>query len=79
MFYDKVPINWQRDGLRLIARKIMRGLAAIPPVVWGMEKTTRLLEAKFPARSQKLRHALYRWIQGAYMYRGYYEGLYEYY
>lgn len=79
MFYDKVPVNWQQDGPRLVARKIIRGLSAIPPVVWGMEKTTRLLEAKFPTRSQKLRHALYRWIQGAYMYRGYYEGLYEYY
>lgn len=76
MFDDKVPIRWRQDSPRLILRKMLRAAASAPPIVWSMEKMTRLLEAKYP--SQKLLHMLYRWIQGAYMYRGYYEGLYEY-
>ena len=73
MFYDKHPINLGSDDLALIIRKLLRMMASSRPVVWGMEQVVRRLEAHFP--KPWLLRPLYRWIIGAYIFRGYRQGL----
>jgi len=73
MFQDKEPIAWQRDTFRLILRKSARQAMASGPALWVTETLARALESAHP--SERLMRAIYRWIVGAYIYRGYREGL----
>jgi glycosyltransferase involved in cell wall biosynthesis len=76
MFYDKTPIVWGQDPLRLIARKLARSMTSSRPVLWGMERIATTLEKRSPV-SSILPH-LYRYIIGGYIFRGYREGLSEF-
>ncbi len=76
MFRDKMPIAWQSDPLALIVRKLARRLASTRLVLWGMEQIAPRLEGRYPLSRIGLRR-LYRWIIGAYIFRGYRQGLRE--
>jgi glycosyltransferase involved in cell wall biosynthesis len=75
MFVDKMPIDWQADSPRLVARKIARRFASCTPSLSMMQWTIRLLEKRWPVPF--LLRPLYRWMIGGYVYRGYQEGLRE--
>ena len=76
MFYDKTPIIWRQDPPNIIGCKLARSLASTHPALWSMEQIVKTLE-KYSSAS-KLLPALYRYIVGGYMYRGYREGLREF-
>lgn len=73
MFHDKTPIAWGKDRTRLIVRKLARSLSSAPAALWCMEHAVRALEKWRPA-SGMLR-ALYRYVVGGYIFRGYREGM----
>ena len=75
MFVDKAPIDWRHDAPVLIGRKIARRLVSSAPILPGLEWLARQLEQRWP--SERLLQVLYRWIVGAYMFRGYQLGLEE--
>ena len=75
MFLDKGPIDWRRDSFGLALRKLARQMASTQAVVWLLEMTAGLFERYWPA-GPALR-PLYRWITGAYIFRGYRRGLEE--
>ena len=75
MFSDKMPVRWQVDSVRLIARKIARQMASSGPALNLLLWTTRLLERYWPA--PPLLRPLYRWVVGGYLYQGYRDGLRE--
>lgn len=84
MFNDMTPIEWSKDRLSLILRKILRRLSASRFVVWVMERLVSRLEKKVEQTNirqgitiHSLRR-LYRWINGAYISRGFLEGLRQY-
>jgi glycosyltransferase involved in cell wall biosynthesis len=76
MFYDKVPIAWGKDSPRRIARKLARAVASSRLALWSMEEIAHALEKLNPVSA--LLPALYRYIIGGYMFRGYREGLDEF-
>jgi glycosyltransferase involved in cell wall biosynthesis len=76
MFYDKTPINWGQDPLRVIARKLARSLTSSRPALWSMEQIVTSLEKRSPTSS--ILPPLYRYIIGGYLFRGYREGLSEF-
>jgi glycosyltransferase involved in cell wall biosynthesis len=76
MFYDKTPITWGQDSVRLIARKLARALASSRLALWSMEQIVHALEKRHPAST--LLPPLYRYIVGGYVFRGYREGLNEF-
>jgi len=76
MFDDKTPINWRRDPLQRIFRKMARSLTAARPALWSMEQIVKILEKRFS--TSPILPALYRYIVGAYVFRGYREGLGEF-
>lgn len=73
MFYDKTPIIWGQDSLRLIARKLARSMTSSRLALWSMEQIVTVLEKHFLA--SKILPALHRYIIGGYIFRGYREGL----
>lgn len=73
MFYDKTPILWGQDPASLIARKLVRTLTSSRPALWSMEQIVTALEKHSPA--SRFLPALYRYIIGGHMFRGYREGL----
>jgi glycosyltransferase involved in cell wall biosynthesis len=73
MFHDKTPIAWGNDPPRLIVRKLARSLSSARAALWCLEHAVRALEKWRPA-SGMLR-ALYRYVVGGYIFRGYREGL----
>jgi glycosyltransferase involved in cell wall biosynthesis len=73
MLYDKTPLAWGQDSPLLIARKLARSLLSTQPVLGCMVNLVNVLEHYYPS-PVVLRH-LYYWLQGAYMYQGYREGL----
>jgi glycosyltransferase involved in cell wall biosynthesis len=75
MFRDKGPIAWRADRPALIARKLARQIVSSPPVLCAVEKLVRALEAHY--RSPGVLARLYRSIIGAYMYKGFRQGLQE--
>ena len=75
MYYDKTPIAWGKDNVKLVLRKLIRRLMSSAPILWLLEQTVKLLERIYPARP--LLRPFYRWIEGGYMFRGYQEGLRE--
>ena len=76
MFYDKTPINWRRDPLHLIARKLARAIVSSRPALWSMEQMVNALEKRYPTSG--MLPALYRYIVGGYIFQGYREGLNEF-
>jgi glycosyltransferase involved in cell wall biosynthesis len=76
MLYDKTPVNWRNDSLRLIFRKIARSITAARPTLWGMEQIVKILEKQ--NSTSPILPALYRYIVGGYIYRGYRAGLREF-
>ena len=76
MFYDKTPILWGQDPGRLIARKLARSITSSGPVLWSMEQVVIALEKRSSASA--ILPALYRYIIGGYLFRGYREGLSEF-
>ncbi len=73
MFRDKIPIDIAADPPTLIIRKLLRMMASSRLAVWGMKQVVRRLETHFP--KPWLLRPLYRWIIGAYIFRGYRQGL----
>ena len=76
MFYDKNPIIWRQDPLRLIARKLGRSMTSSRLILWSMEQIVHILEKRYPAST--LLSMLYRYIIGGYTFQGYREGLREF-
>lgn len=75
MFADKGPIQWRQDSPPLIVRKLARRLAASTLVLTVLEWLARVLERRWPA--EPALRPLYRWIIGAYIFRGFQGGLKE--
>lgn len=88
MFEDKQRIKLGEDSFRIVVRKVLRKISATRGAVWGMEEVVRVLEGGLlrSARndgeglkpSLRVLRVLYRWVIGAYIYRGYREGLREF-
>jgi hypothetical protein len=76
MLYDKTPLAWGQDSLLLIARKLARAFVSSQLMLRGMEKFVGILERYFPSPVILLH--FYYWLQGAYMFQGYREGLREF-
>ncbi len=72
MFSDMLPLNWQQDGVLLGLRKLLRRCSATPAATWLLNVLIQLAERT--AAVWALR-PLYRWAMGAYLYRGYHDGL----
>ena len=75
MFLDKSPIAWQTDPPQLITRKLVRRVAAMARWVSFLEWLAHTLEQHWPAEIAL--RPLYRWIIGAYIFRGFQNGLKE--
>jgi glycosyltransferase involved in cell wall biosynthesis len=75
MFVDKRPIAWGADGPALVARKLIRRVASSPAVVAPLEWLAHGCEQRWP--SEPVLRRLYRWIIGAYVFRGFQTGLKE--
>lgn len=73
MFEDKTPIAWRRDSVRLMVRKLVRRASSSRPLLWSMEGLAGVLGTCLAVRDRQ--GPLYRWILGAYICRGYREGL----
>ena len=75
MLEDKRPIVWGRDAPKLVLRKLSRRALSAPAVVSWLESRAARLERRDPDHAGLER--LYRWVVGAYLYRGYRQGLRE--
>jgi glycosyltransferase involved in cell wall biosynthesis len=75
MFFDKTPIDWKIDSIYLIVRKVFRRALSCYVSIYFLEKTVSVMERCCP--SPKFLGYFYRWIQGGYMVRGYFDGLKE--
>jgi len=76
MFTDMTPINWRHDPPRLIVRKILRQMVSSRMMLASMEQIVGFLDQYLP--SPTILRPLYRWIEGAYKYQGFHQGLREY-
>lgn len=76
MFADKTPIVWREDTPWMLLRKLTRQLSAQPWLLYPLETLVKHLENK-PGTGPGL-NILMRWVNGAYMYRGYQAGLAHY-
>ena len=75
MFADKSSIDWRTDPPRLVARKLTRRAASAGWLVAILEWLAHTLEKHWPA--EPVLRRLYRWIIGAYIYRGFQAGMKE--
>jgi glycosyltransferase involved in cell wall biosynthesis len=75
MFADKGPIALRADPPQLVARKLVRRAASTAWAVRLMQRLARRLEQPRPV--EPALRPLYRWIIGAYIYRGFQDGLKE--
>jgi len=73
MLEDKKPINWRNDKSSMMIRKLFRKIVSTGISIELMENLTKIIEV-YPQNPALLR-PLYRWIIGAYIYRGYRQGL----
>ncbi|HUX87567.1 MAG TPA: glycosyltransferase family 2 protein [Chloroflexota bacterium] len=73
MFRDMSPPDWRRDAPSLIVRKFLRALSATEVVVNSETALVSALERATP--SPRVLGPFYRWIIGAYIFRGYRDGL----
>jgi len=71
MFEDKLPVSWQNDRLVAIIRKYTRRLASSLPALWLLETLSKGAEV---AGGIIKPDPFYRWIIGAYLYRGLRDG-----
>lgn len=76
MLHDKIPVDWIRDSPKLIMRKLVRQFVSSHLILWGMESFVAVLDRFY--NPSTLVRPLYRWIHGAYMVRGFREGLREF-
>ena len=75
MFNDKGPIAWRADPPGLVARKLARQAASAAWLVAILEWLARTLEKHWPA--ERALRRLYRWVIGAYIFRGFQAGMME--
>jgi hypothetical protein len=81
MFDDKRPVDWSNDSLRILVRKLLRQLSASRVVVWVLDRAVQVLERgvrrteNYGGKTGIMLRSLYRWINGAYIYRGFQDGL----
>ena len=76
MFVDMTPIKWREDPPRLIVRKCLRKMISSKTMLALMERFVVLLDQNYS--SPTVLRPLYRWIEGAYKYQGYQQGLREF-
>jgi GT2 family glycosyltransferase len=69
---DKLPVDLQKDPLKMIARKSIRSLLALPPVLFGMQQMILFLERN--KRPKNLLKFLYWKVIGSYQLTGLREG-----
>lgn len=74
-YHHKRPLSFSTDSLAILMRKALRSILSVPPLVTAMQHMTHILE-EYNSDSRLL-ILLYRWIIGAYIYRGYRRGLRE--
>jgi len=75
MFADKRPIAWGVDSPKLVARKLARRAASSAVVISALEWLTHGLEQHWAV--EPVLRRLYRWIIGAYIFRGFQSGIKE--
>jgi hypothetical protein len=73
---DKEPIQWGRDDLRLVGRKLARQAISLAPSVWIMQRAISALERWYPSRS--LLRLMYWQVLGSYLFSGFRDGLKRY-
>lgn len=73
MFRDKEPVDWPTDPPQLMFRKLARTLLSSGPSLEMLEWLAGYLEGRYP--DPRFLGPLYRWIMGAYIFRGYRDGL----
>lgn len=73
MFSDKTPINWKQDGLGIMARKLVRQITSLRPILWLLEKVVLTIPDR--PSYERLARTLRRWLVGGYIFRGYRAGL----
>jgi GT2 family glycosyltransferase len=69
---DKLPVDHQKDPLKMITRKNIRSLLALPPVLFGMQQIILVLERN--KRPKNLLKFLYWKVIGSYQLTGLREG-----
>jgi glycosyltransferase involved in cell wall biosynthesis len=75
MFADKRPIVWGVDSPKLVARKLIRRVASAAVIVSVLEWLAHGFEQRWAA--EPVLRRLYRWIIGAYIFRGFQSGVKE--
>jgi glycosyltransferase involved in cell wall biosynthesis len=73
---DKEPIQWGRDDLRLVGRKLARQTSSLRPSVWIMRRAITALERWYPSPS--LLRMMYWQVLGSYLFSGFRDGLRQY-
>ncbi len=73
---DKEPIQWRRDELQLVLRKLLRQMFALPLSIWLMRKMISGLEHWRP--SPRLLHFMYWKILSSYLLLGFRRGMRRY-
>jgi len=73
---DKEPIQWRRDGLGLVVRKLVRRGLALPPSMWLMEGVVSAVERWYP--SPPLLRFIYWQVLGSHLFCGFRDGLKRY-
>jgi glycosyltransferase involved in cell wall biosynthesis len=73
---DKEPIQWRRDGLGLVIRKLVREGLALPPSMWLMERVVSAVERWYPSRH--LLRFIYWQVLGSHLFCGFRDGLKRY-
>ncbi len=73
MFNDMTPVAWGRDPAGLVCRKLARRAASTRPPLRLLEVAVAIVERVSPQPA--LLRPLYRWVHGAYVFRGYRNGL----
>lgn len=76
MLADKTPLAWRQDSPLLMGRKLARRLTSSGPVLGSMDIFVDILERHYP--SPVVLRRLYYLLQGAYMLRGYRDGMREF-
>ena len=73
---DKEPIQWGRDDLRLVGRKLARQTVSLPASVWIIKRAISALERWYPSRS--LLRPMYWQVLGSCVFSGFRDGLRRY-
>ena len=68
MFSDKTPIDWGKDPIRLVSRKLVRFLTSSRLALWSMEQIVNAFQKR--DRASALLLPLCRWIIGGYIFQG---------